>query len=199
MPLISLQPFLFSSSSPSHPLNDAQQHVSQDRTSPNLLRSRVCSQRVSSFPACSCSNSALFPFGGQECMHVSPYPSGSRWNRPQRSGVRQRERTGFPPHPSLFTLLSLDLHSSSPGRPSLWTARHCQPTIARGSENAPEEISLRQLSFMTCSTSGLNGEDAEWCSSMVLFGPFLPLLVKYTQPFSSEVSGSIKPGNPGQS
>lgn len=53
---------------------------------------RACSQRVRACSACSCSNSALFPYGGQECRHVSPHPSGRRWNRPQRSGVREREK-----------------------------------------------------------------------------------------------------------
>lgn len=74
----------------------------------------ACSQRAPACSACSCSNSALFLYGGQECMHVSPHPSGCGWNRPQRLGVGERERTGFPPHPSLFI----------PGLPP-----HLRPTI----------------------------------------------------------------------
>lgn len=151
--------------------------------------------------ACSCSNSALFPYGSQECMHVSAYPSGYRWNRPQRSGVRERERTGFSPHPSLFIqgvppLPSPDLHTNYSIWPSLWTALHRQPTTVRGSQNAPEEISSRQLSFMMHLSSRHYREASDSCSSIFLHCPFLPLLVKYTQPFSSEVIGSIKPGNP---
>lgn len=65
-------------------------------------QSRVCSQRAQVCSACSCSNSALFPHGGQECRRVSPHLGGWRWNRPQRWEVRGRERAGFRPHPSLF-------------------------------------------------------------------------------------------------
>lgn len=62
-------------------------------------------------------------------MHVSPYPSGKRWNRPQRSRVTEKERAGFPPHPSLFMQglplhLSPDLHTTSHILLSLWTAFH---------------------------------------------------------------------------
>lgn len=137
-------------------------------------------------------------------MHVSPYPSGCRWNRPQRSGVRERERAAFPPHPSLFIqclppLSSPDLHTNYPIRPSLWTALHRQPAIVKGSENAPEKISSRQLSFMMHLTSRRYGDERVSCSSIFLYCPFFPLQVKFTQPFSSEVIGSIKPGNLGQS
>lgn len=154
--------------------------------------------------ACSCSNSALFPYEGQECMHVSPHPSGCRWNRPQRSGVRERERTGFSPHPSLFIqglppLPSPDLLTNTPLWLSLWTALPHQPTIAKECENAPEEISSRQLSFMVHLSSRYYVEETDLCSSIFLYYPFLPLLVKYARPFSSGVIRSIKPGDLGQS
>lgn len=154
--------------------------------------------------ACSCSNSALFPYEGQECMHVSPHPSGCRWNRPQRSGVRERERTGFSPHPSLFIqglppLPSPDLLTNTPLWLSLWTALPHQPTIAKECENAPEEISSRQLSFMVHLSSRYYVEETDLYSSIFLYYPFLPLLVKYARPFSSGVIRSIKPGDLGQS
>lgn len=172
--------------------------------SANLLQSHACSQRVRACSACSCSNSSLFPYGSQECRHVAPYPSGRRWNRPQRSGVSERERAGFLPHPSLFMQglsphPSPDLHTSYPIWLSLWTALHHQPTIVKGSENAPEEISSRQFSFMIRLTSRHYRKETDSCSSTFLPCPFLPLLVKYAQPFSSKVIGSIKPGDLSQS
>lgn len=86
------------------------------RNSPNLLQwRRACSPKVRVRSACSCSNSAVFPYGGQECSHVSQYPSGSRWNGPLRLGVRRIERAGFPPHPSLFMWGSAS--SSPPPQP----------------------------------------------------------------------------------
>lgn len=86
------------------PLNEATPHwICWPRQKlPKPATEHACSLRVRDCSACSCGNSALFPYGGQECMHVSPHPSGKRWNRPQRSRIRDRERARFPPHPSLF-------------------------------------------------------------------------------------------------
>lgn len=110
-----LKPSLTSSSSPPHSTQwkAAQWSVGWDWNSLNLLQSHAFIPRVWACSACSCSNIAVFPYGGQECMHVSPNPSGRRWNRPQRWRVRERERAGFPPHPSLLTP-GLPLHHGRP-------------------------------------------------------------------------------------
>lgn len=156
---------------------------------------RVCS-------ACSCGNSTLFPYGGQECMHVSPYPSGKRWKRPQRS--RLRERKGQDSHLIHHSLCSVRLliqtQTYTPAiRSSLWTGLHRQPAVVRESENAPEEISSRRLSFMMCLTSTRYRQLMDLCISVFLSRSFLPLIVKYSQSFPSKVIGSIKPGDLSQS
>lgn len=99
--------------------------LAKTQTPQTCYRAMAASERQ----ACSCGNSTLFPYRGQECMHVSPYPSGKRWNRPQRSRVTEKERARFPPHPSLFMQglplhLNPDLHTTSHILLSLWTAFH---------------------------------------------------------------------------
>ncbi|KAJ4948133.1 hypothetical protein JOQ06_019673, partial [Pogonophryne albipinna] len=60
-----LKPFLTSTSSPlTHQMKrQLDDLLARDRNSPNLWKSHAWSQRVRSCSACSCSNSALFPYG----------------------------------------------------------------------------------------------------------------------------------------
>lgn len=157
---------------------------------------------MSACSACSCSNSALFPYRGQECRHVSLHLSGRRWNRPQRLGVRERERARLLPHPSPF-MQGMPPHPRFTHQLLYMTVfTNCSSPVVNNSDRIKEcagEISSRQLSFMTRLTSRSNYEGMDLCSSIFLPFPYLPLLVKYTEPFSSKVIGSIKPGDLGQS
>lgn len=109
----------------------------------NVLRDRACSQRARVRSACSCSNTTLFPHGGQECSHVSPHHCRRRWSRSLRRGVGDREKGEIPTS-------SITQRRVCP-LPRIY-ARVChQPAIARGSGSAPEVhrfcICSRQPSF----------------------------------------------------
>lgn len=134
--------------------------MAETENSLNLQQSRACSPRVRACAACSCSNIAVFPYGGQECMHVSPNPSGRRWNRPQRWREGERERAGFPPHPSLFMQGLPPCHGPT-HTPAILYDRLYGLLSAKRSGNAPEEINSRQLSFMMRLTSWHCGEHVD--------------------------------------
>ena len=141
----------------------------------------------------------MFPHGGQEC---SPVSSGGRWNGPQRLGVRKIAK-GRSPSSSITLhsgLLSpAQIHTSALLYERLYGLLSPVRQLQEGSENAPEEISSRQLSFMMRLTRRCYREEMDSCGSLFLPGTFLPLLVKYTRPFPFKVIGSIKPGDLGQS
>lgn len=118
---------------------DTQRCVVETETPQMGQRARVCSAR-------SCSNTSLFPHGGQECSHVSSHHCRRRWSRSQRWGVGDREKAGIPTSSITHCrvcLLPPDLQMGSAVWLSLLAALRHQPTIASASGKVFVHVSSR--------------------------------------------------------